>query len=289
MTDLLQSLLDTGAFQVAPADRPFWYTSGTLGPFYVNTHYLYGSREKAERFLGVIEREKGDPLRCPTVLLAEVRKNYEEDAVYRGVMDRVVEAARREVGLDAVDYVSGGERRDWFFSLMAGVLMGKPLLLIFKDLAVVSVGLDGAVGRVDHLDGVRTLHAADLVTEASSYVRGWIPAIAQRGGRLAHALNVVDRDQGGGKVLRDHGVEPHALVRIDDTLFETLRRQGRIDDAQCEMLLSYRADPKEAMRTFLRRHPAFLKEALSSADPKTASRARLLVENDLYGIGSPGT
>ncbi|MBI2950683.1 orotate phosphoribosyltransferase, partial [bacterium] len=80
MVDLLQCLLQTGALRIAPADRPFWYTSGTLGPYYINTEYLYGGREKAERFLEVIEREKDDPLRCPAVLLGEVRKTYAEDA-----------------------------------------------------------------------------------------------------------------------------------------------------------------------------------------------------------------
>ncbi len=286
MPDLLQSLLDTEAFRVAPADRPFWYTSGTLGPFYVNTENLYGSREKAERLLGVIEREKGDPLRCPPVLLSEVRRNDASDAVYRDVMDRIAETARTRIDLDAIDFVSGGERRDWFFSLMAGVRLGKPLLLIFKDLGIVSVDPDGAVAPVERLDGARALHVADLVTEASSYVRGWVPAIAQRGGRLTHAINVVDRDQGGDQVLRDHGVAPHALLKIDDVMFEALRRQGRIDDAQREMLLAYRADPKAAMRAFLQSHPAFLKDALASPDPKTAARARLLVETDPYGIST---
>ncbi len=284
MTDLLQSLLQTGALRIAPADRPFWYTSGTLGPYYINTEYLYGSREKAERFLEVIEREKGDPLRCPSVLLTEVWRNYAEDPTYRDVMDRIAEVARREIDLEAVDYVSGGERRDWFFSLMAGELLKKPHLLIFKDLGAVSVDPAGQVAPVERLDGKRTLHVADLVTEASSYVRAWIPAIAQRGGRLAHAVNVVDRDQGGEEALRAQGVETHALIRIDDATFDLLRKQGAIDEAQLRTLRAYRADPKGAMRAFLLEHPEFLENALASPDAREAERARLLVETDPYGI-----
>lgn len=289
MPDLLRSLLDTGALQVAPAARPFWYTSGTLGPFYVNTEYLYGSREKAEGFLEVIEREKDDPLRCPGRLLEEVQRNHSADAIYRGVLDRIVEVAGASVDMAEIDYVSGGERRDWFFSLMAGVRLGKPLLLIFKDLRIVSVAPDGTVEAVKRLQGKRALHVADLVTEASSYVRGWAPAVADRGGRLTHAINVVDRDQGGEDALRNQGIAPYSLVRIDDALFKSMRRQGRIDEAQLRMLLSYRADPRAAMKAFLQAHPEFLKEALASPDPKTASRARLLVETDPYGIGRKDT
>jgi orotate phosphoribosyltransferase len=288
MVDLLQCLLQTGALRIAPADRPFWYTSGTLGPYYINTEYLYGGQERAERFLEVIEREKDDPLRCPSVLLGEARKTYAEDAVYRGVVDRIAEVARTRVDLEAVDYISGGERRDWFFSLMAGEVLKKPLLMIFKDLNAVSAGPDGRAASVERLDGRRTLHVADLITEASSYTRAWVPAIARRGGRLAYAINVVDRDQGGEKALRDQGVEAHALARIDDSLFETLRRQGEIDEAQFRALMAYRADPKGAMRAFLLEHPGFLKEALASPDAREAGRARLLVETDPYGIGTPG-
>jgi hypothetical protein len=200
-------------------------------------------------------------------------------------MDRIVEVAGGEIDLGGVDYVSGGERRDWFFSLMAGELLKKPLLLIFKDLKAVSVGLDGRVAPVERLDGKRTLHVADLVTEASSYVRAWVPAVAQRGGRLTHAINVVDRDQGGEAALRDQGVEMRALIRIDDATFDLLRSRGDIDEAQLRTLLAYRADPKGAMRAFLMEHPEFLKNALASPDAREAGRARLLVETDPYGIG----
>ena len=45
---IIKWLFQTNAIQVCPEDRPFWYTSGTLGPYYINTHYLYGSKEEAE-------------------------------------------------------------------------------------------------------------------------------------------------------------------------------------------------------------------------------------------------
>ena len=43
---LIKWLFETNAFRVCPENEPFWYTSGTIGPYYINTHFLYGSEEK---------------------------------------------------------------------------------------------------------------------------------------------------------------------------------------------------------------------------------------------------
>ena len=40
--DILKALLDTEALRLAPPGEVFWYTSGTVGPYYINTEYLYG-------------------------------------------------------------------------------------------------------------------------------------------------------------------------------------------------------------------------------------------------------
>lgn len=40
-------LFETDAVRVCPEGQPFWYTSGKLGPFYINTQFLYGSEEAA--------------------------------------------------------------------------------------------------------------------------------------------------------------------------------------------------------------------------------------------------
>ncbi|MFR5786845.1 MAG: hypothetical protein ACLUHE_06850 [Christensenellales bacterium] len=50
-------LFETDAVRVCPEGQPFWYTSGKLGPFYINTQFLYGSEEpQANALLTVIER-----------------------------------------------------------------------------------------------------------------------------------------------------------------------------------------------------------------------------------------
>ena len=42
-------LFETDAVRVCPEGQPFWYTSGKLGPFYINTQFLYGSEAGGQR------------------------------------------------------------------------------------------------------------------------------------------------------------------------------------------------------------------------------------------------
>ncbi|HTZ16996.1 MAG TPA: hypothetical protein VMB78_01020, partial [Dissulfurispiraceae bacterium] len=54
MHDITEYLFRTNAIKVADPKTPFWYTSGLIGPFYVNTHYLAGGRVAALELLDLI-------------------------------------------------------------------------------------------------------------------------------------------------------------------------------------------------------------------------------------------
>ena len=43
---LVTYLFETRAIRVCPKDKLFWYTSGKIGPYYINTHFLIGCEEE---------------------------------------------------------------------------------------------------------------------------------------------------------------------------------------------------------------------------------------------------
>jgi orotate phosphoribosyltransferase len=278
-SDLLAALLDTQALRLPPAGDVFWYTSGTVGPYYINTEYLYGGSEGAEELLAFIDADKGEE-DFPFRLRERVEKQYAGDEVYRRVIDALVVQAQ-ESGA-RFEAVSGGERRDWFFSLAVAERLGMPHLLIYKDLS--KMLLAGGDLRPVERNEMDVLHVADLVTEASSYFRSWIPVVAEGGGKIACAANVIDRGQGGIEALNEKGVEAGALLRVDEALFGRLLEMGRIGEGQFEVLVNYYRDPHAAMKAFLEGHPEFLRNALNGDDEKAAQRARLLVSENTYGL-----
>ena len=274
---VLSWLFETKAVRVCPEGAPFWYTSGKLGPFYINTHFLYGSQQAAEELLSVIEQAAaGDRLAFARTVLAHVRRQYAQNEIYRRLMDQMVEAAR---AVD-FDFVSGGERRDFFFSLLIAERLGKPHVSIFKDMETVydAAGFETSCKASEAgLSGKRALHVADLVTEASSYVRAWIPAIEALGAKIAASLAVVDRDQGGREILADAGIPLTTLVKIEPSLFETAHRLGVVTEEQLSMVLSFMQDPNRFMHDFFAAHPTFLEEQ-KALGGKAKERAELCIQ-----------
>jgi orotate phosphoribosyltransferase len=277
---LVNWLYETGAFKVCPEGKPFWYTSGTIGPYYINTHFLYGSEKKALGLLENIDAVKADKISCPGNLLPLIEKNYESDGIYKGIIDSMLEFIRNNIDLDNVGYISGGERRDWFFSLIVASKLKKPHITIFKDLDAV-ITENGETYRADSICGACVMHITDLVTEASSFERAWIPAVKNISGQLAYSVAVVDRLQGGKETLERHNISSFAMVSINREFFGKALEKGLINKGQHDMLLDYAQDPRKSMKKFLEEHPDFLENSLGS-DAKTRERAMLCISKGIY-------
>jgi orotate phosphoribosyltransferase len=277
---LVNWLYETGAFKVCPEGKPFWYTSGTIGPYYVNTHFLYGSERKALELLEKIDAVKADKLNCPQSLLTLVEKNYNTDDIYRGIIDSMLEFIKNNIDLDNIGYISGGERRDWFFSLIAASKLNKPHITIYKDLEAVITDNDETY-HADSICGACVMHITDLVTEASSFERAWIPAVRNIGGQLAYSVAIVDRMQGGKEILERYNISSFAMVSINREFFGKALEKGLINKGQYDILLDYAQDPRKSMKKFLQEHPDFLENSLA-ADVKTRERAMLCISKGIY-------
>ncbi|HEY5583299.1 MAG TPA: orotate phosphoribosyltransferase [Ruminiclostridium sp.] len=281
-SNLITWLFKTNAIRVSPEDKPFWYTSSKIGPYYINTHFLYGSEEKANSLLKVIDVCKENKMVCSEIILELARKNFESDEIFRGLITSMCEYIKINFDLKKIDYISGGERRDWFFSLIIANILKMPHITIFKDLSAI-LYKNGVTSEIMDIKNANVLHIADIITEASSYIRAWIPAIQALNGNLKYSLVVVDRLQGGSEKLNSAGVESHSLMNVDKILFDGALNERYITLLQHDMLINYLENPTETMRNFLKDHPEFIKNSLQS-DPKTAERAKMCVEQNIYGL-----
>lgn len=284
MSDVISYLFKTNAIKFCDENKPFWYTSGKIGPYFINTHFIYGNEDDAKSLLSFIDEQLSDKMALPKNVFEKVLNQYRTNEIYKNVIDTMIDSIKSNIDIDEIDYVSGGERRDWFFSNIVAHLLNKPHISIYKDLsAVVSDCNFERTSKLDNINNKKVLHVADLVTVASSYIRAWIPAIENLGGKMCWSSVVVDRMQGGTEKIKEHGILPLSLVQVDKTLFEKAVQMGVIATSQQEMLNSFFDNPDETMKNFLINHPEFLENSLNS-DEKTAKRAKLLIDGNLYGI-----
>ena len=284
MNNLKSHLFETNAVKVCNGDKPFWYTSGKIGPYFINTHFVYGSEQDAADFLSFIDDNKDDKLALPKKLLDRVLKQYEENSIYHDVVDEMIQFIKSNINVDDIDYISGGERRDWYFSVIASYLLKKPHLTIFKDLGLVKSDSNFEnTNTSTSLNGKKVLHIADLMNQASSYIRAWIPAIQDLGGELVWSLVLVDRMQGGKERLEDLGIKAYNVAQIDEDLFKTALDKGVIDNTQFELVCNFMKDPDGSMEKFVKEHPEFIENSLNS-DEKTAKRAQLCIDSHFYGL-----
>ena len=284
MNHLVSYLFKTNALKICPDNKPFWYTSGKIGPYYINTHFLYGSELDAVDLLNFIDSGKKEKEEFPKKLFKKVYEHYKENEIYKNVIDEMVSFINDNINIAEIDYISGGERRDWFFSNIVANLLSKPHITIYKDLSMVvhDSNFEKEIS-LSNVENSKVLHIADLITEASSYLRAWIPAIQSLGATIAWSTVVVDRMQGGKDKLENENVKSLSMINIDENLFKYAFDMDIINESQYEMLKNFYENPDETMRTFLISHPEFLEDALTS-DEKTATRAKLCIDSNLYHL-----
>ena len=284
MTDIVSYLFETNAIRFCEENKPFWYTSGKIGPYFINTHFIYGSEKDAVELLSFIDDSLSDKMTLPKKVFEKVLKQYNENKIYHDVINHVKSYIEENIDVNEIDYISGGERRDWFFSNIIAYLLKKPHITIYKDLSTVESNYDfSQTKEVSNLEGKKILHVADLITVASSYIRAWIPAIKNLGADILWSCVVVDRMQGGKEKLDSEGIKSLSLVNVDSNLFKSAFDMGIINESQLELLNNFFKDPDNSMREFLINHPEFIKNALNS-DEKTKKRAQLLIDSNLYNL-----
>ncbi|MCI8470113.1 MAG: orotate phosphoribosyltransferase [Clostridia bacterium] len=285
MSDIMSYLFETKAVKFCEENKPFFLTSGTISPYFVNTHFLYGNEKEATEFLSYIDTLLADRINLPKKVFEKVLAQYEKNSIFKYTIDTMIKAITENVNVDEIDYISGGERRDWYFSNMIAYLLEKPHLTLFKDMeAFVSPYDFSSTEKITNIEGKTVLNASDLVTAASNYVRSWIPAVKNLNGKLLWTCYVVDRKQGGTEILEKEGIKTIPLALVDNTLFEKAFSLGIINKGQLDMLKGFYHDPYETMRNFLINHPEFIENALNSTDERTLKRVKTLTEGNLYNL-----
>lgn len=280
-TAQIDSLIKTDALRIASADKPFWYTSGELGPYYVNTHFLCGGEKLAVELLNLITLEAESPNTLPSKVLARLDDIYQSSTEFKSVIDSICSKIKAELPLADLTGVTGGQRRDWFFAPIVAKHLDKPCIYLYND----GRAFDERGQAVTSIATGDYINICDLLRVGSSYTSKWIPYVEKLGGKLRYSFCVVDRCEGGSESILAAGVEKSlSLFSFDKDFFSSALEKELISADQFELISGYLSDPRATIRSFLLANPDFLTDALNSSDENLQRRAKSLVENDFYQL-----
>ena len=279
---LINYLFSSKAIKACEDDSPFWLTSGKLGMYYINSEFLYGSEKAANAVLSLIDGFLSERKSLPSKVFDILIKHYESNEIFKYTIDYMKDKILKTAVPNEIDYISGGERRDWIFSIPLSHLIGKPHITIFKDQdMLVSDSCFKVTTAAEHrlLKGKNTFHVSDLITEASSYFRQWIPALSKMDISMKWTITVVDEMQGGTDKLTQLGVDCVQLVFADKHLFDEAYSRKVITENQLKQIGDYMNDSYNTMRNFLTTHPEFLNKSLGKSGVIKMRAERCISEN----------
>ena len=268
-------IFKTDALKIAPADAMCWYTSGRLGPYYINTHFLCGGEKTAIDILDFITAEASNTVSFIPALEQKLTAVYEQHQIYRAVIDQMASLIKSCCAENNIQYISGGQRRDWFFSPMIAKVLNLPHLYIYNDLSV----FDAAGQPVSNLESANVINVADLLNTASSFTEKWQSAISKLNSTLVAAAAAVDRNEGGVENLQSSGVA-HCinLFTINKDFFDAALEENLVTEQQHKLLINYIDAPKQAMDKWRHENPDYVQQCLESDQPKTRERAQKFLD-----------
>ncbi|HUY67819.1 MAG TPA: hypothetical protein VMV79_00775 [Alphaproteobacteria bacterium] len=276
--ELIRLIHQTGALSIWNRQKGpvFWYIAGVPGPFYLNTEIMLGE-ELAGRLLDGIDgilAEAADPAARVARLETLILPAWEKNPVYRRLTDTMVARAASPMPPSDYSFVSGGERRDWLFSIPFAREAGKKHVFLFKDKsAFCPQGLKPPEAG---------LHIADLINNAASYFEAWFPALQAARLKCLGTVCVNSRGERGVRKLREHGQKVVSLAHIDADFFRRSLDNGLIDRAAYDEVELYMRAPADwAARHLIGRTDLF---DVAGIDQKSFARLQSFFAKDPWHL-----
>ncbi len=277
MNELEKSLLVSESIKIADNNSPFWYTSGTLGPYFINTHFLLGNEKDANNLLSFIDEKKDNYKTFIPELIDRLIKYYQKNDIFKKSINFIYSTLKNKKEFIECEYISGGERRDWFFSPIIAHLSNKKLLFIYKDLKVYDNN-----NQVNNINDSKVCHICDLVTQASSFKRAWIPAIKNINGKLIFVFSIVDRDEGGIDFFKKNNIYYLPFVIINKFFLNDLIKNNIINKDQLNLINKFKQDPIVFGKDYLLKNPDYLLSSFN--DQKNKQKVLRCINENPYNL-----
>ena len=276
---LIKLVLDSKALSIwnRTPGSIYWWTSNLPAPFYLRTEVMIG-RECADTILeqiNTIIAQSSDAKTRAGQLDSMMMGVYKDNADYQTVIKAMVEKAKAEFAAGSYTAISGGERRDWIFSIPFAKEAGLKHIYLFKDK---SLYCSEALQKDE-----KTLHVSDIISKAASYFNLWLPALKQSNLICAGTVSVNAHGMAGVNRLVEAGCKTVPLNIIDFSFFQKSFDGGMISKDTLDEIALYYSDDKAWADRYLTGDTKLFD--VKNLDKKTFERLQAFFTQDPWGLG----
>lgn len=259
---LIESLVRNRALEFrTSAETPlFWYAANEPGPFYVNAHRLCGGidADQVLESLGEISHSAQSIESKAWGIYEILNSLYDSSTDYQACIRLLVERVTAVVQAFGSQLISGGERKDWFFSTQVARTLRLPHVFLFKKAG--DITYDPSSQSYPHTRGKKVLHVADMIHNATSYFDNWQPRLRAIGAHFDATVSVVARGTLGLQRLNDAGLTASACLTIDIDTIRYAFAHSLLGAFALNEITEYMSDKDQWLRAIFRdfRKEAFL-------------------------------
>ena len=276
--DLIKRIHDTKAVSIwnRKTGPIFWYAASVPGPFYVNTELVIGPELSAnllKQITAIVAETPDAPARAKK-LETLIMEAYESDETFKNVIETMVAKMRTEFPSGSFSLISGGERRDWLFSIPMAKLLQVRHAYLFKN---------GELYCEQPIQsGEVAMHVSDLINNAASYFDAWLPILSKNGLTCVGTVCVNSRGSNGVDRLKANGQKVVALNSIDVAFFEMSKETGLIDKGTLEEIKLFFKSAQEWASAYLMDRPELFNA--SGIDAKSFDRLVTFFTKDPWSL-----
>ena len=276
--DMLRRILDTKAVSIwdHKAGPIFWYAASIPGPFYVNTELVLG-KELSVRLLSeitAIVADNADPKMRAKMLEPLIMQTYESNPFFQSIIETMEAKLKESCPEGSFSIISGGERRDWLFSIPLAKKIGIKHIYLFKN-GDFYCSQETETGEV-------AVHVADLINNAASYFDTWMPSLEKHGMKCLAALAVISRGNNGVDRLKANGQKVITLNSVDIEFFEACCEKNLVEKAVVDELRVFFDSPQEWASSYVIDKPEIFNAA--NIDYKSFERLCSFFEKDPWEL-----
>jgi hypothetical protein len=199
---------------------------------------------------------------------------FKKTPSWQTLIASMVDRAKQEWKPGSYQMISGGERRDWLFSIPFAQLADMPHLFLFKNKTHFCEQPVKA--------GQNVLHVSDLINNAASFLDLWQPALQSMQLGCAGNLCVNLRGENGLRRLTEAKQKTVSLVTIDLNFFRHLRDEKLITQAVFEEISIFFGSAQDWAAKYLIGKPELFDVA--GCDAKSFERLKFFVTHDPWKL-----